>query len=649
MKDKENFPSEEEKKIEEKEVKSFFRKKLWLKIILFFVILIFLIFGGIFGISLNFINTLKPEKTIVEQRLQDFKTAIKEQNLQKTKETSQKAQADIKRIQEKVQKYRFFSSFPFLKTYYQDLNHGLNAAVAGLKTVDLVVDTITPYADILGLSGGDKEKTQGKTTLDRVTFVVTTLDKLRPELENISQELETARKEIDQINPDAYPEEVAGIRLRDKITQAISLLDEASGFINNAKPLLEVMPEIMGVSSPRYYFLLSQNDAELRPTGGFMTAYGILKVDKGKITPILSEDIYSLDAAWGKKLPPPEPIKKYHKNVFYYYIRDMNLSPDFAESIKPIIDIYQNQIPGAYKVNGVIAVDTKFLASLIKVLGTIGVPEWGNFSAEIDKRCDCPQVVYRLEELADKPVSTLKTSRKAVIAPLMHSILANAFNSPKEKIGELFSTVLTSIREKHILIYLLDEKEQKAVEAFNLGGRVRNFEEGDYQLLVDANFAGAKSNLFIKQKIEERIEVGPEGEITKSVVITYNNPYPPSDCNLLTGGLCLNGLYRNWFRFYVPKGSVLLEMTGSEVEPLVYEDLGKTVFEGFFGDKFPLRPQSMAKVSLKYKLPFKYESKKPYKLLIQKQPGVEKYDMVVEFNGQKQEFELREDKELVFQ
>lgn len=648
MKEKENLSFEEEKKLEKKEEKSPSRKKIWLKCILFFGILTLLIFMGILGISLSFISTLKPEKAVIEQRLQDFKAAIKEQNLQKAKETSQQTQADIKRIYEKVQKYRFFSSLPILKTYYQDLNHGLNAATAGLKTVDMIVDTITPYADILGLKGGNKEKAQGETTLDRVTFVVTTLDKVRPELENIGQELEVARKEIDQINPNAYPEEIAGIRLRDKIAQAINLLDEASGFVNNAKPLLEVMPDIMGVNSPRYYFLLSQNDAELRPTGGFMTAYGILKVDKGKITPVLSEDIYSLDAAWGKKLPPPEPIKKYHKNVFYYYIRDMNLSPDFAQSMKPIMDIYQNQIPGAYKVNGVIAVDTQFLASLLKVLGTIGVPEWGNFSAEIDKRCDCPQVVYRLEELADKPVSTLKTSRKAVIAPLMHSILANAFNSPKEKIGELFSTVLTSIREKHLLIYLLDENEQKAVEAFNLGGRVRNFDEGDYQLLVDANFAGAKSNLFIKQKIEEKIEVSPEGEITKTVVITYNNPYPPSDCSLLTGGLCLNGLYRNWFRFYVPKGSVLVEMTGSEVTPLVYEESGKTVFEGFFGDKFPLRPQSMAKVSLKYKLPFKYDSSKPYKILIQKQPGVEKYNMVIEFKGQKQEFELREDKEIVF-
>ena len=89
-------------------------------------------------------------------------------------------------------------------------------------------------------------------------------------------------------------------------------------------------------------------------------------------------------------------------------------------------------------------------------------------------------------------------------------------------------------------------------------------------------------------------------------------------------------------------------MTGSEIEPRTYEELGKTVFEGFYGDKYPLRPQSMTKVSFKYKLPFKAEKGKPYKLLIQKQAGVEKYEMSIDFNGKKQEFELREDKEIRF-
>ena len=570
---------------------------------------------------------------------------LKEQNLVKIKEATKNLQTETERLQTKVQKYSYVSSLPKAGDYYRDIQHAFAAGRAGLNSIDLVVNAITPYADLLGLGEAKSEK--DKTTMDRITFLVTTLDKIRPELDKIGNELTTVKNEIDQIDINRYPQEANGIKIRENLFLAVSTIDQASSLINDAKPFIEVIPDLMGVTSPKYYFVLFQNDAELRPTGGFMTAYGILKVDKGKITPILSEDIYSLDAAWGKKILAPEPIKKFHKNVPYFNIRDMNLSPDFAESMKPVMNIYNNQISGAKKVDGVIAVDTQLLAGLLKVLGSIGVPEWGNFSAEEDKKWKIPQVVLRLEEIADQPISGFNVSRKAVIGPLMHSILANAFNSPKDKIAQLFNVGLTAIKEKHVLFYLFDEKSQKAVEAFNLAGRVREF-DGDYQLLVDTNFAGAKSNLFIKQKIDEKIEISAEGEIIKTISITYNNPFPASDCNLERGNLCLNGLYRDWFRLYVPKGSILVEMTGSEIEPRTYEELGKTVFEGFYGDKYPLRPQSMTKVSFKYKLPFKAEKGKPYKLLIQKQAGVEKYEMSIDFNGKKQEFELREDKEIRF-
>jgi len=643
------MPAEEENKIETEEIpqaseeKQKWFKKKWVLIVFGVFVFFLVVFGSVAFWGYSVYKSFLPEKAVLQQSATELKEAVKAQDLPKIKQETADLRTDLGRIKGKTEKYQFVSSLPKIGDYYRDVGHLFSAGFAGLDALDTVVEAVMPYADLLGLAPAEDK--EGKTTLDRITFLVTTLDKIRPELDKIGQQLETVKSEIDQIDPNRYPTEIKGMKLRENLFLAISTIDQASVLVNDAKPLLEELPNLLGVSSPKYYLVIFQNDAELRPTGGFMTAYGVLKVDKGKITPVLSEDIYSLDSAWGKRLPAPDPIKNYHKNVPYLYLRDMNLSPDFSVSMKPILDIYNNEIGGTKDVDGIIGVDTQFLASLLKVLGTIGVPEWGNFSAEIDKRCDCPQVVYRLEEIADKPISSFNASRKAVIGPLMHSILSNAFNSPKDKVAALFNASLTGIKEKHVLFYLSDEKAQMAVESFNLAGRVRDF-EGDYQLLVDTNFAGAKSNLFITQKVDEKIEISTEGEVTKTITVTYNNPFPPSDCGLLSGGLCLNGLYRDWFRLYVPQGSQLLEMTGSEVEPKVYEELGKTVFEGFYGDKYPLRPQSMTKISFKYKLPQKVNPGETYKLLIQKQPGVEKYQYVLDFNGQTQEFELREDKEL---
>ena len=94
---------------------------------------------------------------------------------------------------------------------------------------------------------------------------------------------------------------------------------------------------------------------------------------------------------------------------------------------------------GGQDVDGIIAIDTKFLVALLEVLGPVGVAEWGNFSAEIDERCNCPQVFYELERQITKPVGVLRTERKAVLGPLMHSILLNVMQSPRKKWPEFFN------------------------------------------------------------------------------------------------------------------------------------------------------------------------------------------------------------------
>ena len=131
----------------------------------------------------------------------------------------------------------------------------------------------------------------------------------------------------------------------------------------------------MGKDAPRQYLLLFQNDAELRPTGGFWTAYGILKVDKGKVTPVASDDIYSLDAKLKSTIPAPRPILAYHINVPYLNIRDMNISPDFPTAIDTMLPYFQKV--NSDKFDAVIGIDTQVLVDFVKVLGRVGVPWLG--------------------------------------------------------------------------------------------------------------------------------------------------------------------------------------------------------------------------------------------------------------------------------
>jgi len=535
---------------------------------------------------------------------------------------------------------------PFLNNFYSDGQHLLKGGEHLLQAANAGIEGLQPYADILGLEGEEKKTMEEMTVEERLMLVLDTLDKLQPSLDKIGEKLELAKEEIDQIDPGRYPQTLFGKKVRSNVVDLIEAIDGAAEIILEAKPIISYLKPLLGVPEEKRYLLIFQNDAELRPTGGFITAYAVLSVKNGQVTPLGSNDIYTLDARLGNRVKAPEPILDYHKNVFYWHLRDMNLSPDFSESMAVFWENYQ-KAGGPGDIDGIVAIDTKVPVDLLESLGKIGVGGWGEFSAAIDERCDCPQVVYELERLADKPLGVVNAGRKAVIGPLMHSILANAMGSPRKKWPEFFNIAFAAIQEKHLLFYFFDEELQQAMEALNAAGRIKET-EGDYFHLNDCNFAGAKSNMFIKQSVKQEIEIANDGTITKTVTIDYRNPASPSNCNLESGELCLNGLYRDWVRLYVPKGSELIEATGAEIEAKVYEDLGKTVFETFYGDQAPLRPEGTKQLTFKYKLPFKLEEDEKYQLLIQKQPGTYNPEYEIILDNQQEVFELTTDRHLQF-
>lgn len=640
----EGVQSEPEKKLSFKsrfKFKSRFSSKAILPLMGIFV---FLVIFLTFFLALP-LWRIKGDLTPLLASSQKVTSAIQTQDLNQAISSIEETSQDLDQLKKDYRWLGWLRVIPFVNGYYHDGQHLIKGGTHLLEAAEVGIEGLQPYADILGLEGEEKKTMEEMTVEERLLLVLDTVDKLQPSLDQIGEKLELAREEIDQINPQRYPQSLFGKKVRANVESLINAIDGAAEIVLEAKPIISYLKPLLGVPDEKRYLLLFQNDTELRPTGGFITAYAIMSIKNGKITPIGSHDIYSLDSRLGNQVEAPDPILDYHKNVFYWHLRDMNLSPDFAESMKIFWENYQKV--GDKNIDAIIAVDTKVLVDLLASLGQIGVPGWGNFSAETDERCDCPQVVYELELMADKPISDWRTERKAVLGPLMHSILANAMGSPRKKWPEFFNLALAAIQEKHLLVYFFDEGIQKAMEALNAAGEIKKT-DGDYFHLNDCNFAGAKSDMFIERSVRQEIEVANDGTVTKTVTIDYRNPAPPSNCNLEAGELCLNGLYRDWVRVYVPKGSELIESTGAEIETKVYEDLGKTVFETFYGDQAPLRPEGKKQLTFKYQLPFKLEKGNGYQLLIQKQPGTYNPEYEITFNGQQEIFELTTDRRLQF-
>src|SRR3989339_822513 len=609
--------------------------------VLFSLVIIILLLGGAVAYGYFTVKSFTPNIQALQQTGSKLSTAFQGQDLVVAKLEAQNLNRQIGELDVKYRKVGWVGSLPFLGVYQQDGQHGINAGKSLIKSVETLIASVEPYADLLGFKttgiATPSGQPKAQSIEDRIVFMAETLDKISPDLEKVENDMVAAQKELEQINPARYPETFSGKNIRSKIVEIKSTISDSAKLLSQAKPLIKLLPDLLGNPNPKTYMVLFQNDAELRPTGGFMTAYAFLRVSKGRIEPLSSFDIYDLDARFNKKVPAPDAIKKY-LNETYLNLRNSNMSPDFKVSMDTFSKYY-NDIPGMIRPDGIIAIDTQLPVEILKVIGPIGVGGWGNFSSENDPACDCPQVVYQLELIADRPVAGFRAGRKAVLGPLMHSMLANAMGSPKHTWPKLVNVVLDAIKQKHLLFYFLENKTQKVAEDFNAAGRIRPY-SFDYLHINDANFGGAKSDMYITREVEQEIEKS-DNITTKTVSISYNNPRKGSNCNLEAGQLCLNGVYRDYIRLLVPKGSKLLSVVGSEVKEQVSEDMDKTVFEAFF----TMRPQSSSKIVFKYELPPLELS--TYRMYIQKQPGTPSIRHTIVFNGSQIVVDVDQDKEVI--
>jgi type II secretory pathway pseudopilin PulG len=566
--------------------------------------------------------------------------ALEERNLENAQDNLSETKIQLEETSLAYQKLGIYRYIPLLSNYFQDGERVLKAGQYGLDTVELSLEALAPYSDVLGFSGGENLP-DFESAEDRIIFIAETVEKLAPDMDKIGAQLALIETELKNINPRRYPEKIGDQEVRSLIVSTTETVSALASSITSFQPLVAILPDLLGNPEPRRYMLLFQNNAELRPTGGFMTAYATMTVTKGKIEPGVSQDIYTLDASFREKVPAPEPIKKYLPLVYNWNLRDMNLSPDFKVSMDTFTS-YAKKAPAMPEVDGIIALDTEVPVRLLEILGPIGVPGYGGkFSAENDPRCNCPQVIYELENIITRPTYEVREGRKSILGPLMNSMLANIMGSPKSQWPEFFNVFIESIKEKRLLMYFYDADKQNAVEVLQAAGRVVDYPEGDYLMINNTNFAGAKSNLFVESEVEQNISF-QEDKIIRKIVLTYRNPAPGDNCNLEAGQLCLNGLLRDWTRIYVPLGSKLISFKGTEVDPIVTEDLGKTVFEGFF----TLSPQSVKKLEIEYEVPL--TSKDEYRLLIQKQPGIGAVPHTITLNGKKPAlYEVNSDLEIV--
>jgi len=193
---------------------------------------------------------------------------------------------------------------------------------------------------------------------------------------------------------------------------------------------------------------------------------------------------------------------------------------------------------------------------LLAVTGPVAVPAYGvEVSEENFWRIAQDQVSYSYDKSLNKPKQFL-----ADLAPLLMNRL---FEAGGASTIEALNVLVGMMEQKHLLVYLNNEQWQEKLGDIGWSGEVPRGREG--MLAVNnANIAGHKSDQFIKQEIDYRLEMMPDGSVEAVVAIRREHrgnveqsdyPYPVDEDPATKD----NVVYQ---RVLVPEGSQLLEAEG---------------------------------------------------------------------------------------
>lgn len=428
--------------------------------------------------------------------------------------------------------------------------------------------------------------------------------RISSKIKDMQQTVISAKRELDNTHLPFFP--------KDSFSAILSFMGDR---LVAASEIIPLMEKIIFTEEKKVYFILFQNNMELRPTGGFIGSYGLVTIQNGKILDFKIEDVYTADGQLRGHVEPPLPIKKYLSQP-HFFLRDSNFDPDFAASAARAAWFLEKEM--GTEVDGVIGINLFFIEKLLRVTGGLRLPDFNNEEITADNFF---QKAHTFTQGNFFPGSTQK---KDFLRSLATALLTK-LGSGKEIIWfEILPKIKESLEEKNIILTSSDESLQKIIEEKGFGGRMTDIAcvsddkscYPDYLSVIEANLGVNKVNYFINKSVTVEKKISSSREILSLITLSYENS--------ATNEIYTDATYVNYLRVYVPAGSMLQSVTLNNM-PIAQNDL---TVEGYGSDKtvfgFLVRITSGSKgtVKITYTLPHRIEmNDSSYQLFFQKQGG----------------------------
>lgn len=405
--------------------------------------------------------------------------------------------------------------------------------------------------------------------------------------------------------------------------------------------VLRIEPQaewLLGAETPRRYLLLVQNNHELRATGGFISAFGYLVLDEGKIVDLEFVDSYALFSIQSEYPFAPAPMQQY-MGIQLLVPRDANWSPDLPANVAELIRLYMQD--SGRTVDGIITLDLHAVRHLVSALGSLNVEG-------VNTPVTAANVEDVLVRLWESPVGGGETAASGslewrqqrkdfvslVAGAALARIQAGDFDPPR-----LLIALAAALDDRSIQMWLDQPQLQAVLAEQGWDGGLHPEANADFLAVVDANVGYNKVDAAIQRSLDYRVTWpdGPDAGGQAVLSLTYTHPFTSTEsgCDPTPryGNSYADMIARCYFdyvRVYAPAGSRLLDVEGIEPEDVTSAagEQGTQQFAGYF----VLAPNSTKTIRWTYRLPASL-TPDSYDLRIQRQAGTDPLPLRVTVNG----------------
>jgi hypothetical protein len=417
------------------------------------------------------------------------------------------------------------------------------------------------------------------------------LDQLGRILQGVNragQHLSAAADDLDAVKGDTPFVGSAVLAARDS---ARARVDPLKATYDDAAPVLDALPDVLGGDGDRTYVVAMMNPAEMRYSGGATLTLTTLTMRDGEATfgdPVTNEDI-SIGQEfikWPKVKGNPfhSPGKNRLVNATF--------SPNWSQSGEELLRAWEARY--GQKCDGVLAIDLPGLASLMSLTGPVQVPGVGELNAG-----NLVQVLAGSYDTYDTP-----DQRQAINASLVPAFREKLFQGGGQ-LTQKFQVLLDAAKGRHFAMYFRDHRLQDAFVQRHLDGDLSTTDH-DYLGVFTQNIRGSKADYWQRRIVSSDVKLRADGSADVDLTVTVQNPSPPWVHTPDPANDPKTGYYTRWagnaITVFLPKGA---EVQGqARIHDLPFKPIVRQVLERpYFTRKVLLEPGGQAVLRVSYRVP----------------------------------------------